>query len=140
MKRLAAIVLAVPALLLAADSLAQVEEDFPPPPEEYDAPPPEEYEQPSTGTEASDRPRTQTRKRDGKRDGKGERRRRGRSRSSTQRDVAIGIGSLILGEIILAEVVLSQIGNIVILVAGIAFARLLFRGRGGRGPARALPR
>jgi hypothetical protein len=56
---------------------------------------------------------------------------------------ALGFGlgaSLILGEIILAEVVLSQIGNIVILVAGIAIARLLFRGRVGRGPARALPR
>jgi hypothetical protein len=37
--------------------------------------------------------------------------------------------SLILGEIILAEVLLSQIGNIVILVAGIAFARVLLRGR-----------
>ena len=36
---------------------------------------------------------------------------------------------LILGEIILAEVRLSQIGNIVILVAGIAFAWLLLRGR-----------
>ncbi len=38
---------------------------------------------------------------------------------------------LIMGEIILAEVLLSQIGNITILVAGIAFARLLLRGRGG---------
>jgi hypothetical protein len=37
---------------------------------------------------------------------------------------------LILGEIILAEVVLSQIGNILILVAGIGFASLLLRGRG----------
>jgi hypothetical protein len=39
--------------------------------------------------------------------------------------------SLILGEIILAEVRLSQIGNIVILVAGTAFAWLLLRGREG---------
>ena len=37
---------------------------------------------------------------------------------------------LIMGEIILAEVLLSQIGNILILVAGIAFARLLLQGRG----------
>jgi hypothetical protein len=37
--------------------------------------------------------------------------------------------ALILGEIILAEVVLSQIGNILILVASIAFASLLLRGR-----------
>ena len=36
---------------------------------------------------------------------------------------------LIMGEIILAEVLLSQIGNILILVAGIAFASLLLRGR-----------
>ena len=36
---------------------------------------------------------------------------------------------LIMGEIILAEVLLSQIGNVLILVAGIAFARLLLRGR-----------
>jgi hypothetical protein len=36
--------------------------------------------------------------------------------------------SLILGEIILGEVLLSQIGNILILVAGIAFARMLLRG------------
>ena len=36
--------------------------------------------------------------------------------------------TLILGEIVLAEVLLSQIGNIVILIAGIAFARLLLRG------------
>ncbi len=41
---------------------------------------------------------------------------------------------LILFEIILAKVLLSQIGNILILVAGIAFARLLLRGReGARG-------
>jgi hypothetical protein len=38
---------------------------------------------------------------------------------------------LILGEIILAKVLLSQIGNILILVAGIAFAWLLLRGREG---------
>ena len=38
---------------------------------------------------------------------------------------------LIMGEIILAEVLLSQIGNILILVAGIGFARLLLRGRQG---------
>ena len=45
---------------------------------------------------------------------------------------ALGFGlgaSLILGEIILAEVLLSQIGNLVILAAGIAFAWLLLRGR-----------
>ena len=47
---------------------------------------------------------------------------------------ALGFGlgaSLILAEIILAEVLLSQIGNIVIFVAGIAFARVLLRGREG---------
>jgi hypothetical protein len=38
---------------------------------------------------------------------------------------------LIMGEIILAKVLLSQIGNILILVAGIAFALLLLRGREG---------
>jgi len=38
---------------------------------------------------------------------------------------------LIMGEIVLAEVLLSQIGNILILVAGIAFAWLLLRGREG---------
>jgi hypothetical protein len=46
---------------------------------------------------------------------------------------ALGFGlgaSLILGEIILAQVLLSQIGNILILLAGIAFARPLLRGRG----------
>jgi hypothetical protein len=44
--------------------------------------------------------------------------------------LGFGLGAiLILGEIILAEVLLSQIGNIVILVAGIAFASLLLRGR-----------
>ena len=37
---------------------------------------------------------------------------------------------LILGEIALAEVLLSQIGNILILVAGIGFARLLLQGKG----------
>jgi hypothetical protein len=36
-----------------------------------------------------------------------------------------------MGEIILAEVRLSQIGNILILVASIAFARLLLRDREG---------
>jgi hypothetical protein len=40
-------------------------------------------------------------------------------------------GILALGEIILAKVLLSQIGNILIFVAGIAFARLLLRGREG---------
>jgi hypothetical protein len=45
--------------------------------------------------------------------------------------VALGLGAtLIMGEIILAEVLLSQIGNILILVAGIVFASLLLRGRG----------
>jgi hypothetical protein len=40
--------------------------------------------------------------------------------------LALGLGAaLILGEIILAQVLLSQIGNILILVAGIGFARLL---------------
>ena len=38
---------------------------------------------------------------------------------------------LIMGEIILAKVLLSQIGNLLILVAGIAFARLLLQGREG---------
>ena len=42
---------------------------------------------------------------------------------------------LIMGEIILAEVVLSQIGNILILVAGIAFAWLLLRDREVLRPA-----
>jgi hypothetical protein len=40
-----------------------------------------------------------------------------------------------MGEIILAEVLLSQIGNILILVAGIAFAWLLLRGREVLRPA-----
>ena len=35
--------------------------------------------------------------------------------------------ALILGEIILAEVLLSQIGNVIILIAGTAFARWLLR-------------
>jgi len=44
--------------------------------------------------------------------------------------LCFGLGAiLIMGEIILAEVLLSQIGNILILVAGIAFAWLLLRGR-----------
>lgn len=44
----------------------------------------------------------------------------------------LGLGVLlILAEIILAQVLLSQIGNILCLVAGIAFARLLLRSRGG---------
>ena len=38
---------------------------------------------------------------------------------------------LIMGEIIFAKVLLSQIGNVLILVAGIAFARLLLQGRQG---------
>ena len=38
---------------------------------------------------------------------------------------------LIMGEIILAEVLLSQIGNILILIAGIAFAWLLLQGQEG---------
>jgi len=43
--------------------------------------------------------------------------------------VCFALGAiLILCEIILAQVLLSQIGNILILVAGIAFARLLLRG------------
>ncbi len=47
---------------------------------------------------------------------------------------ALGMGlgaSLILAEIILAEVRLSQVGNILIFVAGIGFARLLLRGQEG---------
>jgi hypothetical protein len=36
---------------------------------------------------------------------------------------------LIMGEIILAEVLLSQIGNVLMLVAGVAFARVLLRGQ-----------
>jgi hypothetical protein len=40
----------------------------------------------------------------------------------------LGLGALlIMGEIILAQVLLSQIGNILILVAGTGFARLLLR-------------
>jgi len=40
--------------------------------------------------------------------------------------LCFGLGAvLIMGEIILAQVLLSQIGNILILVAGIGFARLL---------------
>ncbi len=38
--------------------------------------------------------------------------------------------TLIMGEIILAQVLLSQIGNIMILVAGTGFARSLLRSRG----------
>jgi hypothetical protein len=38
--------------------------------------------------------------------------------------------TLILGEIISAQVLLSQIGNILIFVAGIGFARVLLRSRG----------
>ena len=42
--------------------------------------------------------------------------------------LALGLGAtLIMGEIILAQVRLSQIGNIIILIAGIGFARLLLR-------------
>jgi len=45
--------------------------------------------------------------------------------------VAFALGAiLIMGEIILAEVLLSQIGNILMLVAGIGFASPLLRGRG----------
>jgi hypothetical protein len=43
--------------------------------------------------------------------------------------------ALIMGEIILAQVLLSQIGNVLILVAGIAFARLLLGGRDVLQPA-----
>jgi hypothetical protein len=51
--------------------------------------------------------------------------------------LALGLGaSLILGEIILARVILSQIGNILCLVAGIAFARQL---RGGEDASRERP-
>jgi hypothetical protein len=38
---------------------------------------------------------------------------------------------LILGEIIMAQVLLSQVGNVLVLAAGVAFARLLLRGQGG---------
>ena len=42
--------------------------------------------------------------------------------------LTLGLGAcLIMGEIILAQVLLSQIGNIVIFVAGVGFARLLMR-------------
>ena len=47
--------------------------------------------------------------------------------------LALG-AALILGEIILAQVLLSQIGNIMILVSGILFARLVLR-RPGVAPA-----
>ncbi|HEX3235254.1 MAG TPA: hypothetical protein VHR41_13720 [Gemmatimonadales bacterium] len=44
--------------------------------------------------------------------------------------LGFGLGAiLVLGEIILAKVLLSQIGNIICLVAGITFARVLLRGR-----------
>ena len=45
----------------------------------------------------------------------------------------------ILGEIILAQVVLSQIGNIVIFVAGVAFARALMSGAESPSPGPAHP-
>jgi hypothetical protein len=35
-----------------------------------------------------------------------------------------------MGEIISAEVVLSKIGNMLMLVSGVIFARLVLRGRG----------
>jgi len=42
--------------------------------------------------------------------------------------LALGLGAtLIMGEIILAQVLLSQIGNIIMLIAGIGFARALLR-------------
>jgi hypothetical protein len=42
--------------------------------------------------------------------------------------VLLGIGAVfILGEIILAQVLLSQVGNILVLAAGVEFARLLGR-------------
>ena len=42
--------------------------------------------------------------------------------------LTFGLGALlIMGEIILAQVILSQIGNIVIFVAGVGFARVLLR-------------
>ncbi len=45
--------------------------------------------------------------------------------------IALALGALlIMGEIILAEVLLSQIGNILILVAGSGFASVLLRGPG----------
>lgn len=44
--------------------------------------------------------------------------------------LCLGLGAvLILGEIVLAQVLLSQIGNILILVAGVGFARQLGRPR-----------
>lgn len=46
---------------------------------------------------------------------------------------ALGAG-LILAEIISAQVLLSQIGNSVMFLSGIAFARLLIRRRGGPAP------
>lgn len=45
--------------------------------------------------------------------------------------IALALGALlIMGEIILAEVLLSQLGNILILVAGSGFAAVLLRRRG----------
>lgn len=45
--------------------------------------------------------------------------------------IALALGALlIMGEIILARVLLSQMGNILILVAGGGFASVLLRGRG----------
>lgn len=53
------------------------------------------------------------------------------SRAGPYRWPALGFAlgaALILGEIILAEVLLSQIGNVILLIAGTVFARLLLRG------------
>ena len=45
--------------------------------------------------------------------------------------LCLALGSiLIMGEIISAEVLLSKIGNLLMLVAGILFARLVLQGRG----------
>ena len=53
----------------------------------------------------------------------------GRSISLARQSLSLLGAILIMGEIILAEVRLSQIGNILVLVAGIGFASLLLRGR-----------
>lgn len=91
MSRFAAAVLAIPALLLAADTLAQSEDfDPPPPPEEFDPTPPPVSD---AGPEVDEGPRAETRPR-GKRD------RRRRNRNSAERDAAVALGGFLLGEVI----------------------------------------
>jgi hypothetical protein len=54
--------------------------------------------------------------------------------------LCLGLGALlILGEIILAEVRLSQIGNVLVFVSGLGFARALLQERRGRTSLDASP-